>query len=206
MADIERPQLYLITPPELDLAVFPDILARVLDSTEVACVRLALSTTDEAVIAKSGDALREITHARDVALVIADHVQMVEKLGLDGIHLNDAARSIRYMRKQLGADAIIGTHCGTSRHDGMGAAEAEADYISFGPVSANGLGDGTIAETDLFSWWSEMIEAPVVAEGGLTDELVKTLAPITDFFGFGPELWDTDNPADTLARLITLMG
>ncbi|MFN6979835.1 MAG: thiamine phosphate synthase, partial [Gemmobacter sp.] len=32
MPDAERPQIYLITPPAFDLAVFPDRLAGVLDA------------------------------------------------------------------------------------------------------------------------------------------------------------------------------
>lgn len=206
MADLERPQIYLITPPEIDLSVFPDQLARVLDSTDVACVRLALSTTDETVISKTGDALREVTHARDVALVIADHMLMVEKLGLDGVHLNDGARAVRYMRKELGDDAIVGVYCGGSRHDGISAGESGADYVSFGPVSASALGDGSVAEIDLFEWWSEVVEVPVVAEGGLNKETVARLSSITDFFGFGMEVWGEDNPDKALANLIAAMG
>ena len=49
MSDIERPQLYLVTPPEFDLEVFPARLAAVLDAHEVSCVRLALATRDETV-------------------------------------------------------------------------------------------------------------------------------------------------------------
>ena len=42
MADTERPQIYLITPPEFELSTFQNDLAAVLDATEIACVRLAL--------------------------------------------------------------------------------------------------------------------------------------------------------------------
>ena len=66
----DHPQIYLITPSEFDLSTFPAQLAACLDSTEVACVRLALGAKDETRIAKAADALRELTHARDVALVI----------------------------------------------------------------------------------------------------------------------------------------
>ena len=40
----------------------------------VACVRMALATRDETRILKAGDALREVCHARDVAIVIDSHV------------------------------------------------------------------------------------------------------------------------------------
>ncbi|MBM1218783.1 thiamine phosphate synthase [Ponticoccus sp. SC2-23] len=201
----EQPQLYLITPPEIELMRFPGQLAACLDAVPVACVRLALATRDEDRIARAADALRELTHERDIALVIDTHLIMVERLGLDGVHLTDSARSVRSARKALGDEAIVGTFCGTSRHDGMTAGELSADYISFGPVGDTALGDGRRAETELFQWWSEMIEVPCVAEGALDDSLVRTLAPYTDFFGIGDEIWNTDDPVVALRALRNAM-
>jgi thiamine-phosphate pyrophosphorylase len=206
MSDQSQPQIYLITPPEFDLETFPSQLDSVLADHDIACVRVALSTRDENRIIKSTDAIREVCHKHDVAVVIDAHVLMVERLGLDGVHFNDNGRSVRKARKDLGDDAIIGSFCGTSRHDGMNAAESGADYVAFGPISGASLGDGTLATRDLFEWWSEMIEVPVVAEGGLTADLVRDLSPVTDFFAFGDELWKTQDPSATLATLIAAMA
>ncbi|WP_108484095.1 thiamine phosphate synthase [Oceaniglobus ichthyenteri] len=206
MAQSERPQIYLITPPTLDINTFPDQLAQVLDAVDVACVRLHLASRDEDLIARTADALRGVVHDRDVAIVIQDHLLLVERLGLDGVHLVEGARNLRKVRKDLGADAIIGAYCAASRHDGMSAGESGADYVSFGPVTPTPLGDGTIAEPDLFAWWSEMIEVPVVAEGGLDDGTISALAPVTDFFGIGDEIWADDAPVDKLKHYINLMS
>lgn len=203
---VETPQIYLISPPSFELGRFPDQLANVLDNVEVACVRLDMASRDEDTLSRAGDALREVCHARDVAIVISDHQILAERLGLDGVHLSDASKSVRAARKALGTDAIVGSFCGTSRHDGMSAGEAGADYVSFGPIGTSGLGDGAQAELDLFQWWSEMIEVPVVAEGGLTEDLIRTFAPVTDFFGIGDEIWRTEDPTGTLQAFIKAMG
>lgn len=205
MTDDAQPQIYLISPPSLDLDLFPDHLARVLDAHPVACLRLDQATRDIDQISRAADACREVAHAREVAIVVSDHVMLAERLGLDGVHLSDAARSVRAARKALGPDAIVGSFCGTSQHDGMTAGEAGADYVAFGPVSG-GLGDGTVADRDLFAWWSEMIEIPVVAEGGLDEKSLAWLAPVTDFVALGEEIWSTGNPAATLGRFIAAMG
>jgi len=202
----DQPQIYLITPPDFELMTFPDRLAACLDATEVGCVRLTLATKDEDRLSRAADALREVTHARDVALVIDTHVKLVERLGLDGVHLTDAARSIGKVRKDLGADAIIGTYCGASRHDGMTAGELGADYVSFGPVGQTSLGSDTQADIELFQWWSQMIEVPVVAEGALTLDLIRTLSPITDFFGFSEEIWSQEDAAAALLNLRSAMA
>lgn len=202
----DAPQIYLITPPEFELSRFPDALAAVLDTHEIACVRLSLSSHDEDALCRAADSLREITMERDVALVIEKHILLVERMGLDGVHLTDGPRSMAKARKALGQDAIVGSHCGASRHDGMSAGEAGADYVSFGPVGATALGDGTQAPRELFEWWSQMIEVPVVAEGALDEDLVRSFAPVTDFFGIGMEIWNADDPVAALAGLKAATG
>ena len=206
MADTERAQIYLVTPPEVDLSSFPDRLGAVLDAVEVACLRLALAGSDEAAIARAADALREVAHARDVAVVVDRHVQLAERLGLDGVHLTDGSRGVRAARKALGGDAIVGAFCGASRHDGMTAGEAGADYVSFGPVGETGLGDGTRAERDLFAWWSEMIEVPVVAEGAEDAATLADLATVADFVALGGAIWTAEDPAAALRALHAALG
>jgi thiamine-phosphate pyrophosphorylase len=201
----DLPQLYLITPTDFELSTYPDILGSVLDSQDIACVRLTLATRDEDRIARAADALRSVTMERDVALVIDTHMMLVERLGLDGVHLTDAARSVKKMRKELGEDAIIGAFCSNSSHDGMTAGELGADYVSFGPVGNSPLFSGETAPLDLFQWWSQMIEVPVVAEGSLDVDLIRQLTPYTDFFGIGDEIWTSDDPVAALRTLVAAM-
>ena len=51
-----------------------------------------------------------------------------------------------------------------------------------------------------------MIEIPVVAEGALTRDVVAELAPVTDFFGIGEEIWREDDAVFALGRLIEAMS
>lgn len=201
MADPDSPQIYLITPASFEPEIFAPQLAAILDAVDVACLRLAMAADDEDTVSRAADQIREVAHARDVPLVIERHIQLVERLGLDGAHLTDGSRSMRDTRKTLGADAILGSFCAASQHDAMSAGEAGADYVSFGPVGQSALGDGTLAEQDLFTWWSQMIELPVVAEGALDIALIERFAPITDFFAIGPEIWRADDPLAALLGL-----
>ena len=182
-------RLYLVTPATLALESFVATLGALLDTRAVVCVRLALETTSEETLTRAADTLRPVCHARDVPLVVSDHYRLVRPLGLDGVHLRDGARQVRAARKALGRDAIVGAYARASRHDGMNAAELGADYVSFGPVAPSSLGDGTLADHELFAWWAEMIEVPVVAEGGFAPEIAQTLARQADFIALGDELW-----------------
>ncbi|MFT4013479.1 MAG: thiamine phosphate synthase [Paracoccus sp. (in: a-proteobacteria)] len=194
------PQLYLIAPLGAAASTVGPMLADVMDRFPVACLRIPGAGAEDD-LGRLADLAREIAHARDVAVVIDDHVQLALRHGLDGVHLTDGARSVRYARKELGADAIVGAFCGASRHDGMNAAEAGADYVSFGPCGPTALGHGTLVDFDLFQWWSEVIEAPIVAEGALSPALIGQLAPVADFIALGPEIWSEEDPVEALGLL-----
>ncbi|MGL4235797.1 thiamine phosphate synthase, partial [Tabrizicola sp.] len=181
-------------------------IGRVLDGVEIACLRLSLGTKDEDILMRAADAAREVAHARDVAVVIDNHLILAERLGLDGVHLTDGSRNVRKARKDLGADPIVGAFCAASRHDGMTAGEAGADYVSFGPVGETTLGDGSRAPFELFEWWSEVIEVPIIAEGALTAKLVERFGPVTDFFAVGEEVWGADDPLAALKALLAPLG
>ncbi len=43
----ELPQIYLVTPSVVDLKTYPAQLAKILDTVDIACLRLGLSSTDE---------------------------------------------------------------------------------------------------------------------------------------------------------------
>lgn len=206
MSEPERPQIYLLTPTHFDAEEFTPRLAALLDAVDIACLRLRHGGTDENAIARAADALRAVAHERDVPLVIDTHLGLVDRLGLDGVHLTDMSKSVRKCRDALGPDAIVGAFCGASRHDGMVAGEAGADYVSFGPVGTTALGTGETAPSELFSWWSEMISLPVVAEGALNADLVRQLSPVTDFFAFGDEIWSAEDPLAALQALDAAIG
>jgi thiamine-phosphate pyrophosphorylase len=87
----------------------------------------------------------------------------------------------------------------------MTAGEAGADYVAFGPVRESGLGDGTVADRELFAWWSEMIEVPVVAEGVDVDA-ARDLAPVADFIVPDPAFWSDEDPARALARMAAALA
>lgn len=201
MSEQEVPQIYLITPESFELSAFSTQLSTVLDAVDVACLRLALSSKDEDRISRAADLVREIAHTRDIPVILTNHFLMVERLGLDGVHLEDGSRSVRAVRKKIGTESVVGSFCGASRHDGLTAGEIGCDYISFGPLEESSLGDGGCAEKDLFEWWSQMVELPVVAEGGITIGAVEEYAGVTDFFAIGPEIWSSDDPAAALKAL-----
>lgn len=192
-------RLYLRVP-DTEPAAFAPVLTRVLAAVPVACVRLALGAqADEAGWTKAVNHLAPVCRAEDVAIVVTDHFRLAARLGVDGVHLETSRTPLRQVRKTLVADRIVGAAAGTSRHQGMVLAEAGADYVSFGPVGDGGvLGDADRADDALFAWWSEMIETPCIAEGGVTLEDARRLALTADFIVPGMAVWDAEDPVAAL--------
>ena len=196
--DLPRERLYLVTPPRVGPDFVP-LLERALAAAPVACLRIDLGQAPEEEWRAAADLLTPACHAAEVALVVADHWRLVEPLGLDGVHLGDARTSLREVRKALGADRIVGAFAGASRHRGMVLAEAGADYVAFGPVGDTGLlGDEQRARDDLFQWWSEMIETPSVAEGGVAEADAARLSAAADFIVPDRRFWEAADPAARL--------
>ncbi len=183
-------RLYLVTPEDFEPEPFAALVDRALAAHGVACLRLDLGAAPEEQWRVAVNHLLPVAHAHDVALVIAEHHRMVAPLGLDGVHLATSRVPVREVRKALGPDRIIGGFGGVSRHIGIALAEAGADYVALGPVGKTGaLGDGSQAQDELFQWWAEVIETPVVAEGSVTPADAARLAPFTDFVVPDPGVW-----------------
>lgn len=191
MPDDFTPQLYLVSPRHFELDTFADALSAVIDARPVACLRLNLNSENAAENHHAADRLRAIAHARDVAVVVSDHSGLVAQHGLDGVHLTDGHSRLREIRKALGPDRIVGSYCTASRHTALTAGEIGADYVAFGPVSADGMNTSQeLAQRDLFEWWSQMIEVPQVAEGVINRQTVEDLRPFVEFFALGGAIWN----------------
>lgn len=160
----------------------------------IAALRLKTQGQNLDIITSRADRLRHIAHEHEIAMVIDDQFSLAARLGLDGVHLTKPdAKQLRLVKSELDKDAIIGVFAEQSKHEGLVLGEIGCDYISFGPVTNQGL-DTPIAPSELFAWWSEMIELPVIAEGNLTKDAIENLRNFVDFFALGEEVFLSANP------------
>jgi thiamine-phosphate pyrophosphorylase len=174
----QRCQLYLAAPAALP-SDFAATLVAVLDAAPVACLRLP--AIPEAV------ELMRLAQARDVAALLDGNAELAERFGADGVHLADGS-DYAAARRLLGDQAIVGVHCGLSRHGAMLAADAGADYVAFD------------ADLELIAWWAEIMVVPVVAElGSDLARAAEFAAAGADFMLAGPALFDDRHNAPAAA-------
>lgn len=187
-----RCRLYLVTPPALDPLVFRDRLAAALDAGDVGAVQLRLKGVPDDGVRRAIEALRPVAQSRDVAFILNDRPDLASAHGCDGAHVGADDMPPERARALLGQDLQLGISCYDSRDGAMLAGEAGADYVAFGaffasPTKATDLR----ADPDLLRWWSEVMELPVVAIGGIT---AANCAPLVragaDFLAVVSAVWD----------------
>jgi thiamine-phosphate pyrophosphorylase len=193
-----RCRLYLVTPPELDPARFAAELEAALGAGDVACLQLRLKGVDDDAIRAATCALMPIAHRHDVAFLINDRPDLAAELGADGVHIGQEDVAYAEARRLVGPDRIVGVTCHDSRHLAMVAAESGADYVAFGAFFPTDTKEAkTRAEPEILAWWSELMEVPCVAIGGIT---VENCAPLVaagaDFLAVSAGVWAyADGPA-----------
>ena len=194
----DRCRLYLITPPKLDPAPFADRLSAALDAGDVAAVQLRLKEVDDDAWRRAIDALRPVCQSRGVAFLLNDRADLVRDTGSDGAHVGQEDMPARQARGLMGPDVILGVTCKDSRDLAMQAGEDGADYVAFGAFFPSGTKEVTrFIDPEILRWWSELMELPCCAIGGIT---AGNCAPLVqagaDFLAVVGAVWShPDGPA-----------
>jgi len=162
--------LYLVTPPTLP-PNFATRLAEALDAGDVAAVQLRLKNVGDDELRRAIDLVRPIVQSRNIALILNDRPDLAVQTGCDGAHVGAEDMPAADARRILGKTLQLGVSCYGSRDAALRAGEAGADYVAFGAFFPSPSKDAAVeADTELLSWWSELMEPPVVAIGGITAE------------------------------------
>ncbi len=142
-----------------------------------------------------------IAQNRGVAFMLDGNAGLAAELGCDGVHL-DRAEAYAGARRLLGGARMIGVSAGDSRHVAIDAAEADADYVSFGPFFPSTTKQApAFADPEIVGWWSELMEVPCVAVGGMTPANSRPLVEAgADFIAVSGGVWSHADGAAAAIR------
>jgi thiamine-phosphate pyrophosphorylase len=197
MADAGGCRLYLVTPPVLAPARFRDTLAAALDAGDVAAVQLRLKGWSEEDLLRAVDVLRPVAQSRGVAFLLNDRPDLAVRSGCDGAHVGQEDMPVAEARRALG-DLMLGVTCHGSRDLAMEAGHAGADYVAFGAFfPSTTKAPPAMADPEILTWWSELMELPCVAIGGITaDNCAPLVTAGADFLAVSAAVWaHPDGPA-----------
>ena len=131
------PKLYPILDssfiPQNSRTEFLKRLAGGLSEAGLTLLEYRHKTGTDAEIAADAAVLRAALPAPHFKLILDDRVDLVDKTGFDGVHVDADDLPPAQARRMLGADRIIGTF-GGSEEFLPGILEAPADYLAIGPA------------------------------------------------------------------------
>ena len=194
-------KLYIISPANININInineYASSLEEVLETGLVACFQLRLKNLNDQELINISKVLKPICNKFDVPFILNDRLDLVNKIGADGVHLGEDDSSILDARKLLGSKAIIGASCYNSKHLAMQAAEQGANYVAFGAFFETKTKKAkTKAVMSLIEDWVLISDIPCVAIGGINSknchELIKAGV---DFIAVVGAIWNNiDSP------------
>ena len=190
-------KLYIISPANININEYASSLEEVLETGLVACFQLRLKNLNDQELINISKVLKPICNKFDVPFILNDRLDLVNKIGADGVHLGEDDSSILDARKLLGSKAIIGASCYNSKHLAMQATEQGANYVAFGAFFETKTKKAkTKAVMSLIEDWVLISDIPCVAIGGINSknchELIKAGV---DFIAVVGAIWNNiDSP------------
>ena len=198
-----KPTYNIVTPLNIvqiitnHLDLFLKECSELIENIAVASIRIRTENLNSSQLTVLFESLQKI-NKRQIPLLIENNLELVNKVNADGIHLTTGQKFVKEARETLGKDKIIGSFCGSSKHSGLVAAEHGANYIAFQIEKNTKEVDKNILE--LFKWWSEFIEIPVMAESSYGDQIPKELLGHCDFLTLGIDNWQPGNQIISLLK------
>ena len=202
-------QLYIVSPPALEVPAFAERLKAALGGGPVAAFQLRLKDVSDDAVLRACEALLPLCNAADVAFILNDRADLAKQTGADGVHLGQSDGSIAEARALLGADAQIGRTCHDSRHLAMEAGEQGADYVAFGAFYETTTKPSHYRpKPEILTWWTVLSQLPCVAIGGITPANAPPLIEAgADFIAVVNAVWlHPDGPGAGVAAFAEVLA
>ncbi len=194
--------LYLIADPNAcpGRPLF-DAVAEIIDEG-ITCVQLRMKKQNLSEIHAQAKSLQALLKAKNIPLIINDHVEMAKAIDADGVHIGQTDQPYAWVRQQLGYKKIIGLsieniqqaeHCQTW----------DCDYFGVGPLFATRTKpEGSALGVEKLKKITAILTKPVVAIGGINETNIHTVlsSPISGI-ALASGLLTASNPKQATQKL-----
>lgn len=161
---------------------------------------------------ETGAEVNRLCKAHNATFIIDDHVELVKKLGADGVHLGKKDMPVDEARRMLGKGYIIGGTANTFE-DIVMHAERGADYIGCGPfrftTTKKGLAPvlGIEGYRRLIGQMKNTgLSLPVIAIGGITAADIPAIMETgVNSIALSGTVLNAENPVEEMQRLLSLI-
>lgn len=171
-------------------------------------VQLRMKDASAEELMEAGRAVGSLCRRHGATFILDDHVELVEALGADGVHLGKNDMPVAEARAILGTDKIIGATANTLA-DMLAAVEAGADYIGLGPFRFTSTKArlspiiGLEGYREIMRDFRRVSDLPVVAIGGITaDDVEAVMATGVTGVAVSGALLGADHPAEATTEFL----
>ncbi len=166
-------------------------------------IQLRMKDASEDKIIETGRVVKSLCGRYGATFILDDHVELVEQLGADGVHLGKNDMPVDKARRLLSQDKIIGATA-NCYDDISKAVSMGADYIGLGPfrytTTKKNLSPllGIAGYRDIIGRCRDNgINIPVVAIGGIViDDVSDIMATGVDGIAVSGALLNAEFPAE----------
>lgn len=175
-------------------------------------IQLRHKGADTDTLIREGREIRRLCDAYNATFIIDDHVELVDAVGADGVHLGKNDMPVAQARKILGIRKIIGATANTF-DDIVVARDAGADYVGLGPyrftttkeklspvLGISGYGD------ILNRCRAENVDLPIVAIGGIDfADIASIMSTGVAGIAVSGTIRNAENPQLATAQILQLI-
>ena len=196
--------------PQIGRAEFLRRLGGELAEAGVTLLEYRNKTGSDAEVLADAAILRSELPAQKVKLILDDRVDLVERAGFDGVHVDAGDVTTAEARRALGPGRIVGTF-GGSEALLPGILEEPADYLSIGPIfptTTKQTAKGPIGAAGVRRLREQAGPTVVlVAVGGVTLETApEILAAGASVVGVSAAIFRAEDPAGEFRRWLAALG
>uniref|UniRef100_A0A6A7G4H4 thiamine phosphate synthase n=1 Tax=Hirondellea gigas TaxID=1518452 RepID=A0A6A7G4H4_9CRUS len=138
-------------------------------------IQIREKNCDSEEFLKRARSVLEVCRELNVPLLINDSVDIMFKIGADGVHIGQSDGNPQSVRKEIGPSKILGVSASTVDEARRAIADG-ADYLGTGAVFSTGTKpDKSVIGMDGLSRITKASSIPVVAIGGIKTENVHEL-------------------------------
>ena len=183
--------IYLISPNKIDKDFYKS-LNKVLSSGIVKYFQLRLKIDQNSNFIKIAKKIIVITKKHKVKFIINDFPLLAKLTKADGCHLGQKDVSVKFARKLLKKNKIIGITCHGSKKLILNARKQNVDYIALGSFFKSNLKPSAKkAKKSLIRWCKQRTNLPIVAIGGINNKNYKTLIKLgANYLALSSFIWN----------------
>ena len=194
------PRLFLITPPNIEIESFIELLDDTLSDSDVAILLLASDSIDRDSMNSNYKPIQRVAHQHKISALIQNNLEFANENDVDGIQI-DELNALKETLAKSKSFEIVGATEIKSKHDAMIKGEAEIDYMFFGNITTPESEFSPPKVLELSKWWAENLKIPGVALAGQNLESIREIA-ITgiEFIAVRNAIWNfPDGPKSAIS-------